>query len=199
MAHVVPIPSTVRTPATDLLSTVGNTPMLRLERIAREFPGVEICAKAEYFNPGGSVKDRPALNMILDGERSGRLNPSRIILDATSGNTGHRLCDDRRGARVPGQAVHARQRFDRAQAHSEGLRRGDALQRSGAKDPTAPSGSAARSTRRIPTPIFIPTSTAIRPTGRRISRPPARRSSSRPADASRISWRPWGPAARSWA
>jgi cysteine synthase B len=71
-----------------LLSTIGNTPLLRLERIAREFAGVEILAKAEYFNPGGSVKDRAALNMILDGERSGRLNHGRVILDATSGNTG---------------------------------------------------------------------------------------------------------------
>jgi len=49
---------------------------------------VEILAKAEYFNPGGSVKDRAALNMILDGERSGKLNHGRVILDATSGNTG---------------------------------------------------------------------------------------------------------------
>ena len=54
----------------------------------RDFPGIEIFGKAEYFNPGGSVKDRAALNMMLDGERSGRLNPDRIILDSTSGNTG---------------------------------------------------------------------------------------------------------------
>jgi cysteine synthase B len=71
-----------------LLSTIGNTPLLRLEKIPREFPGIEIFAKAEYFNPGGSVKDRAALNMILDGERSGKLNHRRVILDATSGNTG---------------------------------------------------------------------------------------------------------------
>src|SRR5579885_3551695 len=88
MAHVFPIPNAVRPPATDLLSVIGNTPLLRLERVARDFPGIKIYAKAEYFNPGGSVKDRPALNMILDGERSGKLNPSRTILDATSGNTG---------------------------------------------------------------------------------------------------------------
>jgi cysteine synthase B len=53
-----------------------------------DLPGIEIYGKAEYANPGGSVKDRPALNMILDGERTGRLTPDRIILDATSGNTG---------------------------------------------------------------------------------------------------------------
>jgi cysteine synthase B len=71
-----------------LLATIGNTPLLRLEGISREFADVEILAKAEYFNLGGSVKDRAALNMILDGERSGKLNHGRVILDATSGNTG---------------------------------------------------------------------------------------------------------------
>ena len=48
----------------------------------------EVWAKAEYFNPGGSVKDRPALNMILEGERAGLLTPGKILLDSTSGNTG---------------------------------------------------------------------------------------------------------------
>jgi S-sulfo-L-cysteine synthase (O-acetyl-L-serine-dependent) len=67
---------------------VGNTPLLRLRRLADAAQGVEIYAKAEWFNPGGSVKDRPALSMILDGERTGRLTPDKIILDATSGNTG---------------------------------------------------------------------------------------------------------------
>ena len=88
MAHVVPIPHPARTDAEPLLSTVGNTPLLRLDKIPREFPGIELFAKAEYFNPGGSVKDRAALNMVLDGERSGKLNHNRVILDATSGNTG---------------------------------------------------------------------------------------------------------------
>ena len=88
MAQALPIPHLARTQAEPLLSTIGNTPLLRLDQIAREFPGVEILGKAEYFNPGGSVKDRAALNMVLDGERSGRLNHQRTILDATSGNTG---------------------------------------------------------------------------------------------------------------
>jgi len=74
--------------AVPVVSRIGNTPLLRLERIGREFSGVEFYAKAEWFNPGGSVKDRPALNMILEGERSGQLTRDRIILDATSGNTG---------------------------------------------------------------------------------------------------------------
>jgi cysteine synthase B len=67
---------------------VGKTPLLRLERVGRGYPGIDIYAKAEWFNPGGSVKDRAALWMIRDGERTGRLGPGRIILDATSGNTG---------------------------------------------------------------------------------------------------------------
>ena len=71
-----------------LLECTGNTPLLRLERIAKQYHPVEIYAKAEWFNPGGSVKDRPALNMILRGERSNALRPGKVILDATSGNTG---------------------------------------------------------------------------------------------------------------
>jgi S-sulfo-L-cysteine synthase (O-acetyl-L-serine-dependent) len=70
-------------------SRVGNTPLIRLSRVTRDLPNdVEVWAKAEHLNPGGSVKDRPALSMILDGERSGRLRPGMTILDATSGNTG---------------------------------------------------------------------------------------------------------------
>src|SRR6516164_3513386 len=87
MAQVLPIPLLARTEAEPLLATIGNTPLLRLEKIPRDFPDIEIYAKAEYFNPGGSVKDRPALNMVLDGERSGKLNHSRTILDSTSENT----------------------------------------------------------------------------------------------------------------
>jgi cysteine synthase B len=75
--------------ARDLESQIGNTPLLDLKRVARDLPpGVKILAKAEYLNPGGSVKDRAALAMILDGERSGGLYPGKVILDATSGNTG---------------------------------------------------------------------------------------------------------------
>jgi S-sulfo-L-cysteine synthase (O-acetyl-L-serine-dependent) len=70
------------------LDRVGNTPLLRIERLASEFRNVEIYAKAEWFNPGGSVKDRAALHMIRDGERRGELFHGKTILDATSGNTG---------------------------------------------------------------------------------------------------------------
>ena len=73
----------------DLASLVGRTPLVRLRRVARELPaGVEVYAKAEQMNPGGSVKDRPALAMILEGERAGLLAPGKTLLDATSGNTG---------------------------------------------------------------------------------------------------------------
>ncbi|MDA2912610.1 cysteine synthase family protein [Acidobacteriia bacterium AH_259_A11_L15] len=82
MAQAVP-PSGI-----SVADRVGNTPLLRLARIGGEFRHIEFYAKAEWFNPGGSVKDRAGLNMILDGERSGKLKPGKIILDATSGNTG---------------------------------------------------------------------------------------------------------------
>ncbi|HEX8774294.1 MAG TPA: cysteine synthase family protein [Pyrinomonadaceae bacterium] len=77
------------TSADDLLSSIGGTPLIRLRRVASELPGgVEVYAKAEHLNPGGSVKDRAALAMILAGEREGKLFPGKTILDATSGNTG---------------------------------------------------------------------------------------------------------------
>src|SRR5215467_10616047 len=71
-----------------IVDLIGNTPLLKLRRIGPDNPKVEIFAKAEWYNPGGSIKDRPALNMILDGERTGKLVAGKTILDATSGNTG---------------------------------------------------------------------------------------------------------------
>jgi cysteine synthase B len=120
MAFSAPIPNLARTDAEPLLATIGNTPLLRLDRIAREFPGIEIFAKAEYFNPGGSVKDRAALNMVLDGERSGKLNHTRVILDATSGNTGiaYAMIGANRGYQVklvlPANASRERKRILKA-------------------------------------------------------------------------------------
>src|SRR5437588_10234982 len=67
---------------------VGNTPLLRVRVFEREFPNVEVYAKAEWFNPGGSVKDRAALSMIEDGEKRGALTRDKTIIDSTSGNTG---------------------------------------------------------------------------------------------------------------
>jgi cysteine synthase B len=72
-----------------LLDRIGNTPLVPIRRLAAGLsPGVQVFAKAEWFNPGGSVKDRPALWMIEDGERRGLLRPGKTILEATSGNTG---------------------------------------------------------------------------------------------------------------
>lgn len=70
------------------LERVGNTPLVRLERIAEGLPGVQILGKGEWANPGGSVKDRPALNIVREAELSGQLGRGRTLLDATSGNTG---------------------------------------------------------------------------------------------------------------
>ena len=72
----------------NVLDCIGNTPLLRFQRLGPNFPNAEFYGKAEWFNPGGSVKDRPALEMIRDAERSGKLKPGQTILDATSGNTG---------------------------------------------------------------------------------------------------------------
>jgi cysteine synthase B len=88
---------------TGLLENIGGTPLLRFERLSAQLPrGVELYAKAEHLNPGGSVKDRAALLMILEGERTGRLTPGRRILDATSGNTGiaYAMIGAARGYRV---------------------------------------------------------------------------------------------------
>ena len=71
-----------------VLETVGNTPLIELPRISAEVAPVRIFGKAEWYNPGGSVKDRPALNMVLEGEKSGKLTKDKILIDATSGNTG---------------------------------------------------------------------------------------------------------------
>jgi cysteine synthase B len=106
--------------AGSLLRCVGNTPLLQLSRISQPYHPVEIHAKAEWFNPGGSVKDRPALNMILDGERKGALTPGKVILDATSGNTGiaYAMIGAARGYKVtlclPANASQERKRILKA-------------------------------------------------------------------------------------
>jgi S-sulfo-L-cysteine synthase (O-acetyl-L-serine-dependent) len=71
-----------------IVEAVGNTPLVRLRHVGRETPGVEIHLKLEYANPGGSVKDRPALLMMQDAIADGRLTPDKTLIDATSGNTG---------------------------------------------------------------------------------------------------------------
>jgi S-sulfo-L-cysteine synthase (O-acetyl-L-serine-dependent) len=80
------------TPKTKLgersIERIGNTPLLRLERIGREFPNVQLLGKAEWTNPGGSVKDRAAYNIVREGQRSGKFASGKTLLDSTSGNTG---------------------------------------------------------------------------------------------------------------
>jgi S-sulfo-L-cysteine synthase (O-acetyl-L-serine-dependent) len=71
-----------------IIEAVGNTPLVRLSNIERSTPGVKIYLKLEYTNPGGSVKDRPALQMLTDAIKDGRLTKDKILVDATSGNTG---------------------------------------------------------------------------------------------------------------
>lgn len=70
------------------LERIGNTPLLRLERIARDFPKLQLLGKAEWYNPGGSVKDRAAFNIVKEGRRSGKFSAGKTLLDSTSGNTG---------------------------------------------------------------------------------------------------------------
>jgi cysteine synthase B len=77
-----------RAPGT-LLDQIGQTPLLRLARVTADLPAaVEVWVKAEWFNPGGSVKDRAALRMVEEAERRGHLRPDKVLIDATSGNTG---------------------------------------------------------------------------------------------------------------
>jgi cysteine synthase B len=76
-----------RTPRPDIIHLVGNTPLVKLRRLNPN-PDVEIWLKLEKFNPGGSVKARPALRMLMDAIKSGELTPEKTVIDATSGNTG---------------------------------------------------------------------------------------------------------------
>src|SRR5690606_11800046 len=71
-----------------VVDAVGNTPLLRLNKVASTAPSVEVYVKLEFMNPGGSVKDRPALKMMLDAIKTGRLRKDKILIDSTSGNTG---------------------------------------------------------------------------------------------------------------
>jgi S-sulfo-L-cysteine synthase (O-acetyl-L-serine-dependent) len=118
---MVPVaPKTAIQSAHSLLGQIGNTPLIRLAKVDQDLPGVEIYAKAEFFNPGGSVKDRAGLNMILEGERSGALTKDHVLLDATSGNTGiaYAMICSIKGYRVklclPANASHERKQILKA-------------------------------------------------------------------------------------
>jgi S-sulfo-L-cysteine synthase (O-acetyl-L-serine-dependent) len=79
---------TVPRPGQSLLDRIGNTPLLRFDQLTAHLPGVTLLGKAEWHNPGGSVKDRAAANIVTEGRRSGKFTPGKTLLDATSGNTG---------------------------------------------------------------------------------------------------------------
>jgi S-sulfo-L-cysteine synthase (O-acetyl-L-serine-dependent) len=106
--------------AESITDLIGNTPIVRLLSIDRDFPGIEIWAKCEFMNPGGSVKDRAALQMIRDAIRSGALTPDKEIIDSSSGNTGiaYSLIGGALGYRVtlvlPGNVSWARRRISEA-------------------------------------------------------------------------------------
>jgi cysteine synthase B len=70
------------------LELIGNTPLLRLDRLTQDLPGIQLFGKAEWYNPGGSVKDRAAWNIVAQARASGRFGPNQTLLDSTSGNTG---------------------------------------------------------------------------------------------------------------
>jgi len=87
LAHRAPEPDVARL-GLSLLDRVGNTPLLRFDRLTAHLPGVTLLGKAEWHNPGGSVKDRAASRIVVEGRRSGKFSPGKSLLDATSGNTG---------------------------------------------------------------------------------------------------------------
>src|ERR1700722_11040737 len=75
-------------PGQSLLERIGNTPLLRFDRLTTHLPDVTVLGKAEWYNPGGSVKDRAASTIVAEGSRNGKFSDGKILLDATSGNTG---------------------------------------------------------------------------------------------------------------
>jgi cysteine synthase B len=120
MAAALPMTRDADVSGHSLLAQIGNTPLVFLPRLSAAAPGVDIYVKDESRNPGGSVKDRPALNMVLDGERRGLLTPDKTILDATSGNTGiaYAMIGAAKGYKVklclPANASHERKRILKA-------------------------------------------------------------------------------------
>src|SRR5277367_5392936 len=75
-------------PGYSLLERIGGTPLLRFDRLTSHLNGVALLGKAEWYNPGGSVKDRAASNIVAQGRASGKFGPGKTLLDSTSGNTG---------------------------------------------------------------------------------------------------------------
>ena len=178
-----------------VLARIGNTPLLRLERVGSEFPNVEFLAKAEWFNPGGSVKDRPALAMIQSGIASGELRAGKTILDATSGNTGiaYAMIGAALGFPVtlclPDSASHERKKILKALGAELIMTPGD-----------LGTDGAIRRVQEIlrmdAENIFIRISMGTRRIGRRITRRRRMRFGNRRTGGLRILWRGWGRAER---
>src|SRR5881392_3697387 len=178
------------------LDRIGNTPLLRLERIASKFSHVEFYAKAEWFNPGGSVKDRPALNMIQAGLASGALKCGKAIIDATSGNTGiaYAMIGAAMGYPVklclPDSASHERKRILAAYGAELVITPGD-----------EGTDGAIRRVHEIvaaePDKYFTRINTAIPRIGKPTTAPPRTRSGSRFPAGSPISSQGWARAGRS--
>ena len=162
-----------------LEAAVGNTPLIRLRRVTSGLPeSVEVYAKAEFLNPGGSVKDRAALAMILAGESSGELTREKTIIDATSGNTGiaYAMLGAARGYRVtlvlPKNASDARKRIVK-------LYGAEMIETDPMSGTDAAQIKACEIAEKNPGNISIPISTTTKQTGRPILRPPHRRSGGR--------------------
>ena len=173
--------------SSSILETIGNTPLVRL-RLPGVPARVELWAKCEWFNPGGSVKDRTALSLVTEGERTGALRPGQTIVDSSSGNTavGLALVGRAKGYAVelvmPESVTEDRRRM--CAAYGAQLVFTDAFSGSdGAMLRVRADGGGAS-----PTATSTPTSTATPPTPSPTTAPPAPRSGSRRAGASPTSW-----------
>ena len=187
--------------ASNILTQVGNTPLLDLSGYAHRHgvsPRVDLYAKAEWCNPGGSVKARAALRMVEEAEASGALTPGKVIIDSSSGNTGIALALI--GA-VKGYAVHL------VMPANVSLERKALVKAYGAtlieSDPLEGSDGAILHVRELVARsrpgTSMSTSTTTRPTGGPTTWAPGRRSGGRRRAPSPTSWRAWAPAAPSWA
>ena len=174
-----------------LLDLIGRTPLLRIRLFEDEFPEVQVFAKAEYRNPGGSVKDRPALRMITEAERRGLLTPDRVILDATSGNTGvaYAMIGAAQGYRVHLVMPRNVSAERRALVHAYGA---EVI----FSDPMEGSDGAIRLCREVlaaePDRYYMPDQYNNPENWRAHYHGTATRSGSRPADRSPTSWPRWG-------
>ena len=181
-----------------VLQLVGNTPLIELRHLRDGVaPGVRLLAKLEGCNPGGSVKDRPALRMIQDGLARGALVPGKTILDSTSGNTGIALAMIGAALGYPVKLVMpsnvSTERKRVIAAFGAEIVFSDPLEGS-----DGPSASAAPSWRRSRGATSSPTSTTTPPIPSPTTRPPGRRSSGRRAAPSPTWWPASAPAAPSW-